>query len=357
MVMVWVLIAVIAVSVAVTVVGVVGVIRDGRRISALVYAVLGAGATVVASGLLLTIQGHPQMLITTAVVAAMILLLGNLIGYPLLTIFLLWSGLTVLRRESRTLGNGLALLAGIGLVALPATLGFLAPQGEIHADPAYMVRYGVHVAAVLVVSYFGFVLTAFIAASLVYRWRPNRVVPEAVIVLGAGLINGKVGPLLAGRLDRGLEVQRKFGGTPLIITSGGQGADEPRPEGTAMREYLLDQDVDPDSVVAETESRNTEENLRFSVRLLADPSSPVTVVTSSYHAFRAGLLTRSMGLRAHALGSQTAWYFLPSALLREFAAVVRDRLKLHVLCLGLLLVLSVLATIVLVPAMVPPDAA
>lgn len=354
MVIVWILAAVIAVSAAVTVLGVVGVIRDGRRISAPVYAVVGAGATVLAVGLLLTTQDHPQMLIATALVAVVVLVLGNLVGYPLLTIFLLWSGLTVLRRESRTLGNALALLAGIGMLLLPATLGFLAPSDVPQDNLGYMVRYGFHLAVVLVVGYFGFVLAAFVAASLVYRWRPSRVVPQAVIVLGAGLINGKVGPLLAGRLDRGLEVQRKFNGTPLIITSGGQGADEPRPEGTAMREYLLEKGVDPASVLAERESRNTEENLRFSVQLLEDPASPITVVTSSYHAFRAGLLTRSMGLRAHAVGSKTAWYFLPSALLREFVAVLRDRAKLHLICLGLLLTFSVLATIVLVPGMVPP---
>lgn len=352
--MTWILVAAIAVSLAVTVIGVVGVIRDGRRISALVYAVVGAGATVLSIGLLLTVQGHPEMLLTTGLVAAVVLVLGNLIGYPLLVLFLLWSGFTVLRRESRTLGNALALLAGIGLVLLPSTLGMLAPQGELHPDLGYMIRYGVHLAAVLVVGYLGFALTAFIAASLVYRWRPSRVVPQAVIVLGAGLINGKVGPLLAGRLDRGLEVQQKFNGTPLIITSGGQGADEPRSEGTAMREYLLERGVEPRSVLAETESRNTEENLRFSVRLLEDPASGIMVVTSSYHAFRAGLLTRSLGLRAHAVGSKTAWYFLPSALLREFLAVLRDHMKLHAVCLGLLLAFSVLATVVLVPAMVPP---
>src|SRR5699024_10810806 len=134
-------------------------------------------------------------------------------------------------------------------------------------DAEYKARYALHLAVVLIVSYFGFAFAAFIAASLLYRWRPIRNAPEAIIVLGSGLINGNVPPLLAARLDRGIAVYQKFDGSPVIITSGGQGADEPRAEGTAMREYVLDQGISPDSVIAETESRNTSENLRFSRKL------------------------------------------------------------------------------------------
>lgn len=355
MLLTWILVAVITVSLAATVIGAVGVIRDGRRISAVVYTVLGSGTAVFALGFLLYAQGRPRVLTIIGAAALIVLLLGNLIGYPLLVVFLIWSGFAVLRRESRTLGNALALVAGVGLILLPSTLEMLEPSGAVQDDPVYMIRYGVHFAAVLVVAYVGFAFAAFVVASLLYRWRPHRVVPEVIIVLGAGLIDGQVPPLLAGRLQRGMEVQQRFGGTPLIITSGGQGPDEPVAEGTAMRKYLIEQGADPESVVAETESRNTSENLRFSAALMEDPHRPLTVVTSSYHAFRAALLTRSLGLRAHVVGSATAWYFLPSALLREFLAVIRDRLRFHVACLLLLAAFAAVFTAVLVPAMVPPE--
>ena len=138
-----------------------------------------------------------------------IVLLGNVLGHPSLVIFLLYSGLTILRKESRSLGNALALLAGIGLLFLPA----------------------------------------FIVAWFLYQRRRIRTEPEAFIVLGSGLINGKVPPLLAARLKRGVAVHEKFGSRPTIITSGGQGADEPRPEGEAMRDYPIDNGVDPSRVV------------------------------------------------------------------------------------------------------------
>lgn len=54
-----------------------------------------------------------------------------------------------------------------------------------------------------------------------------------VVVLGAGLIGKKVTPLLASRIDRGIEIYHKNPGSKLIM-SGGQGTDEEIPESHAM---------------------------------------------------------------------------------------------------------------------------
>ena len=45
-------------------------------------------------------------------------------------------------------------------------------------------------------------------------------------------------------------------------------------------------------------------------------------VTSNYHVFRTAVECRRLGLPFDATGSPTARYFLPSALLREFAALI-----------------------------------
>jgi uncharacterized SAM-binding protein YcdF (DUF218 family) len=80
-------------------------------------------------------------------------------------------------------------------------------------------------------------------------------------------------------------------------------------------------------VVAETASRTTEENLRFSHRLLAEhgQDGPFLVATSRYHAFRAALLARSLGYADEAIGGPTAFYYVPSATLREFLAILSYR--------------------------------
>ena len=352
----WILIITAILSAAGATMGFAALRRDGRRIGALAGGIAGTVIAILSIATLLYLDGNSTLLIISMVIIIGIFLLGNLLGYPLLVIFLLWSGITVLRRESRSLGNALALLAGIGLTILPSTLALLDPPGAVQDDPLYSLRYGLHLAAVLSVGYLACVFAAYLGASLLYHWRKPRLIPEAVIVLGAGLIKGKVPPLLAGRLDKGLEVHSSYSPAPLLITSGGQGPDEPLPEGTAMRQYLLDRGAPSGSVIAEGSSRNTRENLQFSQKLLPSPHSPVIIVTSSFHVFRTALLSRALGMKAHVLGSRTVWYYLPSAVLREFAGVMRDRWQLHALSLAALLGLSALAAIFLVPAMVPPGA-
>lgn len=150
--MIWILVVVIALGIALAATGAVSIIRDGRRIGALAHSVLGLCVTLFATAFLLFLQGHEGMLLTLGISALIVLVVGNLVGYPALVIFLLWSGITVLRRESRTLGNMLSLLAGVGLLLLPVTLDLLEPSGAVQDDPAYLSRYALHFAAVLVVA-------------------------------------------------------------------------------------------------------------------------------------------------------------------------------------------------------------
>ena len=331
------------------------IVRDPRRISAYAYSIVGLGAALLSLGLVLYLEaGWPQVLLITGVIAAGALLLGNLIGYPALIGFLIWAGITTVRREARSLPNMLSLVAGIGLLLLPTTLALFEPAAVARDDLAYHLQYGTHLGLLLLVTYLACCFGIFIVASVAYRFRKPRTGAEAIIVLGSGLVNGKVPPLLASRLLRGIKAQQRDAGRPVIITSGGQGDDEPRPEGAAMRDYLIEQGVDPELVAAEEESTSTEENLTYSQRMLPDSTAPVTVVTSSYHVFRAALLTRALGLRAQVVGAPTVWYYLPGAIIREFAAVMRDHLRIHVVAVAAIIVLTMAFTHWIVPALALP---
>ena len=121
-----------------------------------------------------------------------------------------------------------------------------------------------------------------------------------------------------------------------MIPSGGQGHDESRAEGTAMAEYLLGAGVDPADILVEDKAVNTEENLRLSSELFAASgrSGALVAVTNNYHVLRAALLARSLKLDAEVVGAPTARYYLPSAFLREFVAVLVEHKWLHlVLCI------------------------
>src|SRR5699024_4170743 len=199
------------------------------RIAAYAYAIAGLGAALLSLGLIVFLQtGSPVLLAITMFAALALLLLANLVGYPALVGFLVWAGITDVRRESRSLANLLALLAGIGLLLLPATLVFLAPTGEVRHDLVYLLQYGLHLGLLLLVTYVPFCFGSLAIASLASGLRKGRNGAAAIIVLGPGLVHGEVTALLAGRLQRGIKAHRDDTSHPMIITSGGKGDDEPR---------------------------------------------------------------------------------------------------------------------------------
>lgn len=90
---------------------------------------------------------------------------------------------------------------------------------------------------------------------------------DYIIVLGAGIIDGKVTPIMAGRVDRGIQLLKQQKKAKIVL-SGGQGPDEIIPEGEAMAQYALEQGVSENDLMKETASRNTQENIQFSNQLL-----------------------------------------------------------------------------------------
>lgn len=108
---------------------------------------------------------------------------------------------------------------------------------------------------------------------------------DYIIVLGAGIKGKKVTPLLAGRIERGIELLK----------------------------YI-----------------STEENLQFSKELISGKNPKITLVTTSYHVFRALILARKQGIKCVGFGSKTKWYFTLNALIREFIGYLSLNCKKHV---------------------------
>lgn len=245
---------------------------------------------------------------------------------------LIGNGITMFRLEGRSLGNLLSLVAGIAVFAVPAVALVLLSLGNRYTGSLL-------VFLSLVGLYFGVAFVSFTAYSVVYGFMRKKARPAAIVVLGSGLIDGAVPPLLRSRLDRALRLyraERAAGRAPVLIPSGGQGADEPRPEGAAMAEYLVEQGASPDDVHAEIESRSTRENLTLSraVQERIGRPGPVTVVTNEYHVLRTALLARSIGSDAQVIGSRTATYYVPSAFLREFVAVMVEHKVLNAIAVA-----------------------
>lgn len=260
-----------------------------------------------------------------------------------LAVFAILNGVKVIRTEGFSVGKSLSLVVGLGLMIMPV-LGVLLFLTE---NP-----FGIGAAALLFLlcNYAGVVFAVFLVYSVVYGRQQHRVHPAALVVLGSRIIDGRVPPLLRSRLDLALRVytaQAAAGRAPLLIPSGGQGADESRPEGIAMAEYLIAQGADPADVRPEIAARNTREDLLLSaeVQRQAGREGPALAVTNNYHVLRTAILARQIGSQTHVVGSPTAGYYLPSAFLREFIALVVEYRRFHLILVAPFVALTVLAMI------------
>ena len=156
---------------------------------------------------------------------------------------------------------------------------------------------------------------------------------DYIVVLGAGIKGEKVTPLLAARINKGIEILDKNKNAKLIM-SGGQGKGEDIPEGEAMARYAIEQGIDESKIIVENKSKNTKENILFSSKLMNKELPRIALVTTSYHVFRALLLAKELGVRCIGFGASTKWYFTLNALIREFIGYLSMSYKKHIIVVG-----------------------
>lgn len=118
---------------------------------------------------------------------------------------------------------------------------------------------------------------------------------DAIVVFGAAEYDGRPSPVLRARLDHALSLYRR-NLAPLVITLGGNGGDE-HSEGSVGRIYLMGAGVPEDAIIAETESRNTEESAeRVAVIARANNLRRLIIVSDGSHLFRIHSICQAEGL-------------------------------------------------------------
>jgi uncharacterized SAM-binding protein YcdF (DUF218 family) len=118
---------------------------------------------------------------------------------------------------------------------------------------------------------------------------------DAIGVLGAAEYDGRPSPVFRARLDHARDLYER-GIAPLIITLGGTGGDE-YSEGAVGREYLMSLGVPESAIIAETESRTTEESARrIAVIARANGMRRLVVVSDGTHLFRIHAICAADGL-------------------------------------------------------------
>ncbi|MDL2211250.1 YdcF family protein [Erysipelotrichaceae bacterium OttesenSCG-928-M19] len=244
-----------------------------------------------------------------------------LFGVFILLIFLFYNARLVYKKEAHTLANSLTLFLGIAIIVHLASAYFIVnftfPKAIIALYNSLTIGLIVCILHVIV-----FLTSAFLA-----NFNINRKNKDYIIILGSGLINDQVTPLLASRIDIALKFyyrQQRKTTPPILVFSGGQGADEVIAEAQAMQEYALNKGVPKDHILIEDQSHTTLENMQFSNKVIQQHSKKTKnkclYATNNYHVFRAGILAKKANLKARGIGARTAFYYLPNAIIREYFA-------------------------------------
>lgn len=298
----------------------------------LVWAIITFGLFTAVS-LLIAAEVFPvthQVVLLIFVLILMAIMFSVVAFIAILIIMFIYDGIKILIREGNRWTNFLSLAMGIGIIAYL----FLFPLvGKLtHNNFATYVYLFIN----LVIIYLIFIMMMYTLTSWINLVNIKTKKLDYVVVLGAGLMGKRVTPLLAARINRGIEVYRRNPGSKIIM-SGGQGPDEEIPEAVAMAKYAEEKGVPKKDIIVEDKSKTTRENLIFSHRLIKSDSR-FAIVTNSYHVYRALVLAKRLGLQCIGYGAKTKWYFTLNAFVREFIAylTITWRLQLSVVgCIGL----------------------
>lgn len=276
--------------------------------------------------------------ITVFLVILFILVVLSILAFPgLLIVMFFVEGIKIIRHEGLKHANLLSLLFA---VLLYAYLVIWPKIGNLTENTFGTLLYAI----VSFAAVYGLALMSmycFAAVLNLIHLKKNRNA-DYIVVLGAGIMGTRVTPLLAARIEKGMELL-SHNPKAVLIMSGGQGPGENIPESEAMATYAMERGVERTRIIMETKSVSTEENLLYSQRLMGKEHPNVILVTTEYHVFRALLLARRQGMKCVGFGAKTKWYFTLNALLREFVGYLKLTWKKHTAVVGIVAGILVVA--------------
>ncbi|MGL6208089.1 MAG: YdcF family protein [Lactobacillus panisapium] len=260
-------------------------------------------------------------------------------------LFFLWNAYFVWKRETHTLSNLLTLFIGIAILVS----WIVALVGPFNNFPSWAKT--LLYTPIAIIDYLLFVAYNFLVNLTLYQIVPRQYNQDYLIVLGAGLAKGNtVTPLLASRINRAIQYAQKQVAKgrkmPKLIMSGGKGGDEQISEAEAMSQYAVGRGIKSDYIILETQSKNTFQNMKYSAAAafndFGSKNYRAKFFSNNYHIFRAALFAKKAGLNANGVGAYTRFYFLPNAIVREFAAILVLNKKRHLIITLLIIVFFII---------------
>jgi uncharacterized SAM-binding protein YcdF (DUF218 family) len=190
----------------------------------------------------------------------------------------------------------------------------------------------IYLFAVVVLSALGWCIWVYLQIER-YAYEDQAAQADVICVLGAAEYGGRPSPVLRARLDHALALyEHRI--APVVLTLGGSAPGDTYSEGQVGQAYLMANGVPQKAIIAETQSRTTEEQAqRIVVIARTNGYHRIVIVSDPAHLFRIREICASEGLavltsprqQVSAVGSASEW----QQIWHEIVAYTLWRMHLH----------------------------
>lgn len=147
---------------------------------------------------------------------------------------------------------------------------------------------------------------------------------DAILVLGAGLRNGKPSPVLKDRLDTAYEVYES-GASNKIIVSGDHGT-KTYDEVNVMKDYLINKGVPSENIFMDHAGFSTYDSIYRAKEIFQ--AKKIVIVTQEFHLYRSLYVASKFSLEAKGVSATLRHYTGETTFeLREILARDKDFIK------------------------------
>jgi uncharacterized SAM-binding protein YcdF (DUF218 family) len=154
-----------------------------------------------------------------------------------------------------------------------------------------------------IIAFLAVVLASVVVATFLAVWRAAHTDDastveraDAILVLGAAEYDGQPSPVFAGRLEHAQLLYDQHRAPLVMVLGGGQPGDVTT-EAEAGRDYLVQQGLPPDAVVAEPVGHSTLESLRAAASYMRDHGlRSAFLVSDPWHNLRVRRMASDLGI-------------------------------------------------------------
>jgi uncharacterized SAM-binding protein YcdF (DUF218 family) len=174
----------------------------------------------------------------------------------------------------------------------------------------------------------GVVLVAVVVLTFVAVWRAAHTDDastvdraDAILVLGAAEYDGQPSPVFAGRLEHAQLLYEQHRAPIVIVLGGGQPGDVTT-EAEAGRDFLVEQGLPADAVVAEPVGHTTMESLRAAASYMRDHGlRSAFLVSDPWHNLRVRRMASDLGIEGFV---SATWHSAARSEETRFEGYVRE---------------------------------